>query len=195
MRGGHEPRWPETHRTGEERPRDLGWAYENILLKSCPAAKSCPALCERMLCSTPASSVPHHLPELAQTHVHWVSDAIQPPHPLLPPSPRALNLPQHQALFQKVSSCIRWPKYRSFSFSISLSSEYSGLISFWIDRFELLAVQGTLKCLLQHFSLKASIFQRSAFFMVQISQCYMTPGKKHCLDYMDLCRQSANSAC
>ena len=90
---------------------------------------------------------------------------------------------------------IRWPKYRSFSFSISLSSEYLGLISFWIDRFELLVVQGTLKCLLQHFSLKASIFQRSAFFMVQISHCYMTPGKKHCLDYMDLCRQSDNSAC
>ena len=88
---------------------------------------------------------------------------------------------------------IRWPK--CWSFSISLSNEYSGLISFRIDWFDLLAVQGTLKCLLQHCSLKASIFQRSAFFLAQISHPYMTTGKKHCLDYVDLCQQSDISAC
>ena len=103
MRGGHEPYWPETHRTGEERPRDFGWAYENILLKSCPVAKLY-SLCERMVCSMPVSSVLHHLPEFAQTYVHWVSDAIQPSHPLLPPSPPALNPSQHQDLSQWVGS-------------------------------------------------------------------------------------------
>ena len=73
--------------------------------------------------------------------------------------------------------CIMWPKYWSFSFSISPSNEYSGLISFWIDWFDLLATQGTLKSLLQHHSSKASILQRSAFFMVQLSHPYVTTGK------------------
>ena len=106
------------------------------------------------------------------------------------PSPLAFNLSQHQGLFQWVSLCIMWPKYWSFSFSISPSNEYSGLISLRVDWFNLLAVQGTLKSLLQHCSLKASIFQRSAFFLAQISHPYMTTGKKHCLDYVDLCQQS-----
>ena len=73
--------------------------------------------------------------------------------------------------------CIRWPKYWSFSFNISPSNEYSGLISFRMDWFDLLAVQGILKSLLQHYSSKASIFRRSAFFMVQLSHLYMTTGK------------------
>ena len=89
---------------------------------------------------------------------------------------------------------IRWPKYWSFNFSISLSNEYSGLISFRIDWFDLLAVQGTLKSLLQYYSSKASILWCSAFFMVQLSHPYMTTGKNHSFDYMDLCQQSNVSA-
>ena len=128
-----------------------------------------------MDCSTPGLPVLHYLPEFAQTHVHWVSDAIQPSHLLLTPSP-TFNLSQYHSPFQWVS-CIRWPKCWSFSFSISPSSEYSWLISFRIDCFDRLALQGTLKCLLQHRSTKASILQWSAIFMVQLSQLYMTTGK------------------
>ena len=100
--------------------------------------------------SMPDFPVLHYLLESAQTHVHSVSDAIQPSHPLSPPSPPVLNLSQHQGLFQWVALWIRWPKYWSFSFSISPFNEYSGLIFFRIDWFELPAVQGTLKSLLQH---------------------------------------------
>ena len=113
----------------------------------------------------------HQLPELAQTHVCWLSDAIPPSHPLSSPSPPALNLSQHQGL------CMRWPKYWSFSFNISPSNEYSGLISFRMDWLDLLAVKGTRKSLLQHHSSKASILQRLAFFIVQLSHPYMTTGK------------------
>ena len=121
--------------------------------------------------------VHHQLLELAQMHVHWVSDAIQPSHPLL----SLLLLPSifpSIGIFSNDSVlCIRWLKYWSFSFSISPSSEYSGLISFRMDWLDLLAVQGTLKSLLQHYSSKASILQCSAFFMVQLSHPYMTTGK------------------
>ena len=103
--------------------------------------------------------------------------AIQPSHPLLSTSPPAFNLSQHQDLFQGVSLRIRWPKYWSFSLSISPSNEYSGLISFRMDWFDLLAVQGNLKSLLQHHNLKESFLWHSAFFMVQLSHPYMTTGK------------------
>ena len=96
-------------------------------------------------CSIPGFPVLHHLPEFAQTHVQWVSDAIQPSHSLLSPSPPAFSLSQHQSLSNKSALRIRWPKDWSFSFSVSPSSEYLGLISFRIDGFDLLAVQGTLK--------------------------------------------------
>ena len=96
--------------------------------------------------------------------------------------------------FNESVLCIWWPKYWSFSFSISPSYECSGLISFRIDFFDHLAVQGTLKSLLQHHSSKASILHSSAFFMVQLSHPYMTTGKKHSSDYMDICRQSNNHA-
>ena len=119
----------------------------------------------------------HQLPELTQTDVHCVGDAIQPSHPLSSPSPPALNLSQHQGLFRWVSSSHQWPKYWSFSFSISPSNEYSGLISFRIDCLDLVAVQGTLRSLLQHHSSKASILRHSAFFIVQLSHPYMTTGK------------------
>ena len=130
-----------------------------------------------MDCCTPGFLVPHYVLKFAQVHFHCIGDAIQPSHPLTPSSPSVLNLSQHQGLFQWVSHSKRWPKYWSFSFSFSLSNEYSGLISFKIDWFDLLAVQGTFRNFLQHHSLKASIVWRSAFLMVQLSQPYMTTGK------------------
>ena len=139
-------------------------------------AQSYPTLCDPMDSSTPGFPVHHQLPELAQTHVHWVGDGTQPSLSLSSPSPPAFNLSQHQGLFQWVSSSIRSPKFWSFSFSISPSNECLGMISFRIDRFDLLAVQQTLKSLLQHHSSKASV-QCSAFFMVQLSYSYMTTGK------------------
>ena len=129
-----------------------------------------------MNCSTPGLPVHHQFQEFTQTHVHWLSNAIQPPHPLLSPSPPAFNLSQQQGLFQWVLH-IRWPKDWSFRFSISLSSEYSGQISFRMDWLDLLAVQGTLKSLLQHHSSKASILWHSGFFLVQLSHPYMTTRK------------------
>ena len=123
-----------------------------------------------MDCSMPGFPVLHHFPELAQTHVHWVSDVIQPSCPLSSPSSPVFDLSQHQGLVNESALHIRWPKYWCFSFSISRSNEYSGLISFSIDWFDLLAVQGTFKNLLQHHSSKASIFQCSTFFIVHHSQ-------------------------
>ena len=115
-------------------------------------AKLCPTLCHPKDCSTPGFPVLCCLPGFAQIHVLWVGDAIQPSHPLSSPSPPVFNLSQHQGLFQALIQvlCIRWPKY--WSFSISPSNEYSGLISFRIVWFDLLAVWGTLKSLLQHHS-------------------------------------------
>ena len=147
-----------------------------------------------MDCSVPGLSVHHQLPEFTHTQAHWVGDAIQPSHPLSSPSPPAFNLSQHQVLFQWVSSSIRWPKYWSLSFNISPSNEHPGLISFRMDWVDLLAVQGTLKSLLQHHSTKASILQCSAFFIVQLSHPYMTTGKTIALTKMDLCWQSNVSA-
>ena len=132
-------------------------------------------LCNPMDCSIPDFPVHHQLPELTQTHVHRVGDAIQPSHPLLSPSPPAISLSQHQGLIESVLH-IRWPKYWSFSFNTSPSNEYSGLISFRIDCLDFLAVQGTLKSL-QYRSSKASILLPSAFFIVQLSHPYMTTGK------------------
>ena len=111
-----------------------------------------------MDCIMPGLPVHHQLPELVQIHVHWVGDAIQPSHPLSSSSPPALNLSQPQCLFKWVSFPIRWPKYWSVSFCISPSNEYSGLISFSMDWFDLLVVQGTLKSLLQHHSSKHKLF-------------------------------------
>ena len=134
-------------------------------------------LCDPMDCSMPGFSVLHHLLELVRTHVGWVDEAIQPSHPLSSPSPPTFNLSQHQGLSNESALHIRWPKYWSFSFSIRPSNEYSGLIAFRIDRFDLLEVQGTLKSLLQHHSSKASILWHAAFFVVQLSHPYLTTGK------------------
>ena len=124
-----------------------------------------------MDCSTPGFPVHHQFPERAQTHVHWVSDTIQPSHPLSSPSPPAFSLSQHQSLFRWVSSSPQVANYWGFSFSISPSSGYLGLISFGIDWFDLLTVQGTVKSLQQHSS------QASAFIIVQLSHPYMMTGK------------------
>ena len=123
----------------------------------------------------PDFPVHHQLPELIQTHVHRVSNASQPSHPLSPPSPAFnLSLP---SFCSSESVLIRWPKYWSFSFNISPSNEYSGLISYRIDWLDFLAVQGTLTSLLQHNSSKASVLRCSDFFMVQLSHPYMTTEK------------------
>ena len=131
-----------------------------------------------MDCGMPGLPVHHQLPECTQTHVHWVGDAIQPSRPLPSPSPPALNI----RVFSNESALhIRWPKYWNFSFSISPSNEYSGLISFRMDWLDLLVVQGTLKSLLQHHSLKATILWFSAFFKVQVSYPYTINGKTKAL--------------
>ena len=144
----------------------------------------CTTLCNHMDCSTPGFPVHHQLPELTQTHVHWVGDAIQQSHPLSSPSPPAFNIAQHQGLFQSVLH-IRWPNYWSFSFSISSSDEYSELTSFRIDWFDLLAVQGTLKCLLPQHNSKPSVLQCSLWFSPHICTCYW---ENHSLDYMHVCQ-------
>ena len=137
----------------------------------------CPTLCDLMNRCTPGLPVHHQLPEFTQTHAHRVGAAIQPSHPLLSPSPPAPNPSQCQGLSSESALHIRWPKYWSFSFSISPSNEHPGLISFRMDWLDLLAVQGILKSLLQHHSSKASVFRCSPFFTVQLSHPYMTTGK------------------
>ena len=131
--------------------------------------------------STPGLPVHHQLPEFTQTHVHQVSDAIQPSHPLSSPSPPALNLSKHQVFSNESVLCIRWPKYWSFSFSINPSNEHPGLTSFSMDWLDLLAVQGTLKSLLQHHSLNASILRCSACFIVWLTSIH-DHWKNHSLD-------------
>ena len=138
-------------------------------------AQSCPTLCNPMDCSTPGLNVHHQLREFTQTHVHCVSDAIQPS--LLSPSPPALKVPSIRVFSSESALCISWPKDWSFSFNISPSNEHPGLISFRMDWLDLLAVQGALKSLLQHHSSKASILQCSAFCTVQLSHPYMTTGE------------------
>ena len=130
-----------------------------------------------MNCSMPGLPVHHQFPEFTQTHVHRVDDAIQPSHPLSSPSPPAPFPPSIRVFPTESTLHIRWPKYWSFSFSIILSKEQPGLISFRMDWLDLLAIQGTLKSLLQHHTSKASILRRSAFFTVQLSHPFMTTGK------------------
>ena len=137
-----------------------------------------PTLCDPMNCITPGLPVHHQLPEFTQIHVHRVSDAIQPSHPLLllPPIPPSIRIFSNESTLP-----MRCPNYWSFSFSISPSNEHPELISSRMDWLDLLAVQGTLKSLLQHHSSKASILWRSAFFTVQLSHPYMTTGKTKAL--------------
>ena len=127
--------------------------------------------------STPGLPVHHQLPEFTQTHVHRVGDAIQPSHPLSSPSPPAPNPSQHQGLFQGVNSSYEVAKELEFQLQHQSFQWIPGLISFRMDWLDLLAVQGTLKSLLQHHSSKASILQHSTFFTAQLSHPYMTTGK------------------
>ena len=140
-------------------------------------AQLCPTLCDPMNHSTPGLPVHHQLPESTQTRVHWVGDAIQPSHPLSSPSPPASIFPTIRVSSNESALSHQVAKVWSFSFSISPSNKHPGLISFRMDRLNLLAVQGTLKSLLQHHSSKASILWCSAFFIVQLSHPYMTAGK------------------
>ena len=126
---------------------------------------------------TPGLPVHHQLPESTQTHVHWVSDAIQPSHPLSSPSPPALNLSQHHGLFKWVSSSHQVAKVLEFQLQHQSFQWIFRMISFRMDWLDLLAVQGTLKSLLQYHSPKASILWCSAFYTVQFSRSYMTTGK------------------
>ena len=140
-------------------------------------AQSGPTLCDPMNCSTPGLPAHHHLPEFTQTHVQRVGDAIQPSHPLsspllLPPIPPYIRVFSNESTLR-----MRWPKYWTFSFNIIPSKEHPGLISFRMDWLNLLAIQGTLKSLLQHHSSKASMLLCSAFFTVQLSHPCMTTGK------------------
>ena len=130
-----------------------------------------------MDCSTPGLLVHHQLPEFTQTHVHRVSDASQPSHPLLSPPPPPSVFHSIRVFSNESTLRMRWPKYWSFSLSINPSNEHPGQISFRMDWLDLPAVQETLKSLLQHHSSKASILQPSAFFVVQLSHPYTSTGK------------------
>ena len=149
----------------------------NYSVQFSSVTQSCPTLCDPMNCSTPGLPVHHQLPEFTQTHVHRVGDAIQPSHPLSSPFPPAPNPSQHQSLFQWGNSSHEVAKVLEFQLQHHSSNEYSGLISFRMGWLDFLAVQGTVKSLLQHHSPKTSIFWCSAFFTVQLSHPYMTTGK------------------
>ena len=135
----------------------------------CSVAKSCPILWDPMNCTTPGFTALHYFPEFAQIHLHWVSDGIQQSHPLLLPSPLALNLSQDQGLSQWISCLHQVAKV------LELQLQHQSFQ--WVFRVDLLAIQGTLKSLLQYHSLKASVLQCSALHMVQLSHPYMTTGK------------------
>ena len=144
--------------------------------------QSCPTLCDPMNCSTLVLPVHRQLSDFTQTHFHRVGDGILPSHPLSSPLFLTSIFPNIGAFSNESALCIRWPKYWSFSFSISPFNEYSELISSRMDWLDLLAVQRTLKSLLQHLSSKASILQHSVLFRVQFSHPYMTTKKNHSLD-------------
>ena len=139
------------------------------------------------------SPCPSPTPRVYSNSCQWVSDAIQPSHPLLCPSPPTFNLSSIRVFSNELALFIRWPKYWSFSFSISPSNGYSELISLRMGWLNILAVQGALNSLVQHYSLKTSVLWCSAFFIVQLSHPYMTTGKNS-FDQMDVCWQSNVSA-
>ena len=149
----------------------------SIKLVFSSVAQLCLTLCDPINRSMPGLHVHHQLPEFTQTHVHRLSDAIQPSHPVSSPSPPAPIPPSIRIFSNESTLHMRWPKYWSFSFSVIPSKEIPGLISFRMDWLDLLAIQGTLKSLLQHHNSKASILRCSAFFTVQLSHPYVTTGK------------------
>ena len=151
-------------------------------------------LCDPMNCSMPGFPVSHYLQSLLK--LMSIESLMPSNHPILccPILLLPSIFPSIRVFSSDLALHIRWPKYWSFSFSISSSSEHSGLTSIMVDWFDFLAVQGTLKSLLQHCSLKASIFWRLAFFVAQLSHPYMTTGKTEALTVWKLCQQSDVSA-
>ena len=147
-----------------------------------------------MDCSTPGFPVHHQLTQLAQTHVHQLGDTIRPSHPLLSPSPPTFNLSQHQGLSNESLLCIRWPKYWSFSFSISPSNEHSGLISFRVDWFDLLAVQGRPESPPAPKIEGVSSSVLSLLYSPTLTFIYDYWKNPYSFDYMNLCWQSNVSA-
>ena len=145
----------------------------SVLIQFSSVTQSCLTLCDPMNCSMPGFPVHHQYPEFTQTHVHWVGDAIQPSHPLSSCSPPALNLSQHHGLFKWVSSLYQVSKVLEFQLRHQSYQWTPRTNLFRMDWLDLLAIQGTLKSLLQDHSSKASILQRSAFFIVQLSHPYM----------------------
>ena len=145
-------------------------------------AQSCPTLCNPMNCSTPGLPVHHQLPESTQTHIHWVSHAIQPSHPLLSPSPPALNFPQHQGLFKWVSSSHQVAKVLEVQLQHQSFQWTPGLISFRMGWLDLLAVQGTLKSLLQHPQFKNINSLTLSFLYSSILTSIHDHWKNHSLD-------------
>ena len=157
------------------------YGISNWTVQFSSVTQSCPTLCNPVNRSMPGLPVHHQLSEFTQTHVHRAADAI---HHLILCCPLLLQpsiFPSIRICSNESALCIRWPKYWNFSFNISPSNEYSGLISFRMDWLDLLAVQGTLESLLQHHSSKASIFWCSAFFIVQLSYPYMITAKTRAL--------------
>ena len=153
----------------------LNFANHSVQFSS--VTQSCLTLCDPMNCSMPGLPVHHQLPEFTQTHAHRVGDAIHPSHLchpllLLPPIPPSIRVFSNESALP-----MWWPKYWSFSLSISSSNEHPGLVSFRMDWLDLLAVQGTCNSLLQHHSSKVSVLWHSAFFTVQLSHPYMTTRK------------------
>ena len=178
-------RWIQCLTRQDKAPKHRKWVnpialgshrIESQGFSSISVAQSYLTLCNPMDCCMPGFPVHHQLPELTQTLVHWVDNAIQPSYPL--PSLLLPSIFPSIGVFWNESAVrISWPKYWSFSFSISPSNEHSGLISFRVAWFEVLVRQGILKCLLQHHSSKASLIQHTAFFIVQVSHPYMTTRK------------------
>ena len=156
------------------RPMEIRFTHwqENNQFSS--VAQLCATFCDPMNCSTPGFPVHHRLPEFTQTQVPWISNAIQPSHPRRPLLLLPSIFPSIRVFSSESVLHIRWPKYWSFSFSISPSNEYSGLVSFRMDWLDLPAVQGTLKSLFQHHRSKVSILPCSAFFILLLSHPCMT---------------------
>ena len=148
----------------------------------CSVAQSCSTLCDPMHCRTPSFPALQHLLEFALTHVHWL---VMPSNHVIPFSSCLRSFPASGS-YPMSQFFAWWPKYWCFTFSISPSSEYSGLISYRMDWFDLLAIQGTLKSLLQYHSSKASILWCSAFFIVQVSHPSMTTGSQMDLVYFQI---------
>ena len=168
-------------------PKDLAlsWIQNSLFFRTMmvgiiqfsSVTQRCLTLCDPMNHSMPGLPANRQLPEFTQTHVHWVGDAIQPSHPLSSPSPPALNLSQHQSLFKWVSSSHQVSKVLEFQLQHQSLQWTPKTDLLWMDWLDLLAVQGTLKTLLQHHSSKASILLCSALLIIQLSHPYMTTGK------------------